>query len=147
MKGEQFQMREMLDDIDRMEREREKRETQQMMLRLDSKYVRMGEKELLEQPDGSVIIIGQELFRNGRYNWHFYRTVMTFAENRSRGRYSVFVQADNKEWPEVPPWAHVIGHEDEPRDIDFYRNHIHWCTGQVTEPIKTWWQKKWEEYR
>ena len=78
MKGEQFQMREMLDEIDRMEQEREKRETQQMMMRLDSKYVRMGEKELLEQPDGSVIIIGQELFRNGRYNWHFYRTVMTF---------------------------------------------------------------------
>ena len=140
MKGKQISV---MDEVDRFEIERKKRETDAIMARLDEKCRRMSEKELLNQPDGSVVIIGQSLFRNGHYARHFYRTVMTFAQSGTRGRYPVFVQAENEEWPETPPWAQVVNHEDEPRDINYFQEHIHWATGEVTEPIVTWWQKRW----
>ena len=142
MKGTQIAMT-VLGDYDRYEAERERRETERIMRTLDERCARMGEKELMAQPDGSVVIIGQHLFRNNHSTWHFYRTVMTFATSGTRGRYPVFVQADNAEWPDLPPWAQVVGHENELRDIHYYQEHIHWVTGEVTEPIRTWWQKRW----
>ena len=54
------------------------------------------------------------------------------------------MEARNAEFPERPPWAAVIGHEDEPRDIDYYPSMIHWFTGEVVEPVKTWHMKDWE---
>lgn len=142
MRGKQLRMDSMIEDIDRYEMERERREKDAIKKRLDEKYTRMYEKELLEQPDGSVVIIGQNLFRNNHYTWHFYRTIKTSFENYGREKHSVFVQANNEEWPDVPPWAQVVGHEDELRDIHFFREHIHWLTGEVVEPITTWWMKK-----
>lgn len=151
MKGKQMAMTAILAEADRGEIERrrhewarEKEQTDRITAELDAKFGRMGEKDLLKQPDGSVVIIGQSLFRNDHYTRHFYRTVMTFAESRTRERHPVFVQANNEDWPDVPPWAQVENHEDELRDIDFFREHIHWATGEVTEPIRTWWMKEWE---
>lgn len=146
MKGKQMKMTSVMEEIDRYELEREKRETRRIMDSLDEKYGRSDEKALLKKPDGCVVIIGQYLFRNEHYTWHFYRTVMTFSYTKSRGKYSIFVQANNEEWPDVPPWAQVVNHENEPRDIDYYRDHIHWATDEVVEPIRTWWQKRWEDY-
>lgn len=91
MRGKQIAMDSALADLDRYELERERRETEAVKARLDEKYIRMNAQQLLDQPDGSVVIIGQDLFRNGHYTLHFYRTVMTFNENRSRGKYSIFV--------------------------------------------------------
>ena len=153
MKGKQIAMDSLLIDLDRAEEERrkhewarEKEQTDRIIRELDEKYGRKYEKELKELPDGSVVIIAQHLYRNDHYTWHFYRTVMTFSENAGRGRYSVFVQANNEEWPDVPPWAVVVGHENELKDIDYNNDHYHWATGEVVEPIKTWWIKEWEDF-
>lgn len=149
MKGRQMAMDSLLREADRDEQERKKREwarekeqTDRITAELDEKYGRMGEKDLLALSDGSVVIIAQSLFRNDHYTRHFYRTVMTFSTGLNTGRHSVFVQADNEEWPDIPPWAQVVNYEDDPRTMVYYQEHIHWATGEVTEPIITRWHQK-----
>ena len=144
MKGKQMAMDGMLEEIDQRELERERHEQARIIAELDRKYERMNMQQLLDRPNGSVVIIGQMLFRNGHNSWHFFRTVMTFAYSKSRGKYSVFVQAEDEQWPETPPWAQTQNHEDEPRDIDYFQHHIHWVTGEVEKPIRTWWMEKWD---
>ena len=147
MKGKQIAMDSALADLDRWELEREKREKETMIRQLDEKYGRMdyGMLRNAEYPAGSVVIIGQNLFRNNHYTRHFYRTVLIYWSNLS-GTYpnrAHFVQANNEEWPDIPPWAETVGHEGELKDITYYPEHIHWATGEVVEPIETWWMKKW----
>lgn len=149
MKGKQLAMDSALADMDRYELEREQRETDMIRDRLDSKYGRMDYNKLrnLEYPAGSVVIIGQRLFRNNHYTMHFYRTVLIYWSNLC-GTYqnrAYFIQANNEEWPDIPPWADTVGHEDELKDITWYPEHIHWATGEIVEPIETWWMKKWRE--
>ena len=147
MKGKQIAMTEALADLDRYELERERRETDAIKARLDEKYGRMDYRKLIGRgyPAGSVVIIGQNLFRNGRYKWHFYRTILNYHRASTDPNREVFVEATNEEWPERPTWADTVGHEGEPKDIDWNRDHIHWATGEIVEPIKTWWMKEWEE--
>jgi len=152
MKGRQMAMDSLLKDADRHEEERRRREwarekerTDAIKRTLDAKYSRAHEKELKQLECGTVIIIGQELFRNGHYTTHFYRTVLTFYDGGTEKHRPIFIQADNEEWPDVPPWAQVENHEEELRDIGYYTKHIHWNTGEVTEPVTTWWMKKWQE--
>lgn len=147
MKGKQLAFDSALADLDRYELEREKRETDAITARLDEKYGRMDLGKLMAcgYPAGSVVIIGQSLFRNNHYTRHFYRTVLIYWTNLS-GTYpnrAYFVQANNEEWPEIPPWAETVNHEGELKDINWYPEHIHWATGEVVEPIETWWMKKW----
>ena len=149
MKGKQLAFDSALADLDRYELEREKRETDAVVARLDEKFGRMDYAKVraMEYPAGSVVIIGQSLFRNDHYTRHFYRTVLIYWSNLS-GTYpnkAVFVQANNEEWPDIPPWADTVGHVGELKDIDWYPEHIHWATGEVVEPIETWWMKKWRE--
>ena len=44
----------------------------------------------------------------------------------------------------MPPWADTVGHEGEARDISLHYGLIYWDTGEVVEPIKTWWMERWE---
>jgi len=144
MKGKQLAMDSMLADLDRYEIERERRETDAIKARLDAKYERMDYWKLRErgyQP-GSVVIIGQNLCR-GRYSWHFYRTVLNYYPSCTDPNQAIFVEDRNEEFPERPQWADTVGHEGEPKDIHWYGEHIHWFTGEVVEPIETWWMKKW----
>ena len=145
MKGKQLAFDSALADLDRYELEREKRETDAITARLDEKYGRADYQKLkdMEYPEGSVVIIGQNLFRDGHYKWHFYRTVMIYHPKGVDCCRAFFVEAVNDEFPERPPWADTVGHEDDPRDIDYYPAHIHWFTGEVVEPIETWHMKEW----
>jgi hypothetical protein len=146
MKLKQMAMDAALADLDRYELEREKRETDAIKARLDDKYERIDRLKLknMEYTEGSVVIIAQNLFRDGHYKWHFYRTVMTYHPKRSEACRAFFVESRNEEFPERPPWADTVGHEDDPRDIDFYPDMIHWITGEIEDPIKTWAMKRWE---
>ena len=146
MKGRQLAMDEALADLDRYELEREKLETDAIRARLDEKYERVDCWKLknMEYPEGSVVIIAQNLFRDGHYKWHFYRTVMTYHPKRSEACRAFFVESRDEEFPERPPWADTVGHEGDPKDIDYYPEMIHWFTGEVVEPIKTWDMKRWE---
>ena len=145
MIGKQLAFDSALADLDRYELEREKRETDAIKARLDEKYGRADYQKLkdMEYPEGSVVIIGQNLFRDGHYKWHFYRTVMIYHPKGVDCCRAFFVEAGNDEFPERPPWADTVGHEDDPRDIDYYPAHIHWFTGEVVEPIETWHMKEW----
>lgn len=147
MRGKQLAMDSALADLDRYELEREKRETDAIRDRLDAKYGRMdlGKLTRMEYPEGSVVIIGQNLFRNGHYTRHFYRTVLIYHPKGVASCRAFFVESRNEEFPERPPWAGVVGHEDDPRDIDYYQEHIHWATGEIVEPVKTSFMKDWEE--
>ena len=147
MRGKQLAFDSALADLDRYELEREKRETDAIRARLDEKYERADYWKLknMEYPEGSVLIIGQNLFRDGHYKWHFYRTVLAYHPKRSEACRAFFVESRNEEFPERPPWANVVGHEEDPKDIDYYPDMIHWVTGEVIEPIKTWHMRKWEE--
>ena len=147
MKGKQIAMDSALADLDRWELERERRETDQIRDRLDEKYERVDHQKLRNQeyPEGSVVIIAQNLFRNGHYKWHFYRTVMTYHPKGMECCRAFFVESRSEEFPERPPWADTVGHEEDPRDIDYYPSMIHWITGEIVEPIKTWDMKRWEE--
>ena len=144
MKSKQLRMDSELEELDRYQLARERREVNAILDRLDTKYGRATEGDLKQLPAGSVVIIGQDVFRNEHYTKHFYRTVMNFSRTMHDPKNIVFVQADNEEWPDIPPWAGVMGHDDELKDISFYQHHMHWATGEVVEPIETWWMKKWE---
>ena len=146
MKGKQLAMDYALADLDRYELEREKRETDAIRTRLDDRYERADYQKLkdMEYPEGSVVIIAQSVFRGGHYTWHFYRTVMTYHPKGVECCRAFFVESRNEEFPERPPWAGVVGHEDDPKDIDFYPDMIHWFTGEVVEPVRTWHMKKWD---
>ena len=145
MKGKQLAFDSALADLDRYELEREKRETDAIRDRLDEKYGRMDYWKLRNAgyPAGSVVIIGQRFLRNNHYTLRFYRTVLNYCRTCSNPHKEVFVQANNEEWPDIPPWADTVGHEGELKDIDWYSGHIHWATGEITEPVATWWMKEW----
>ena len=149
MKGKQLAFDSALADLDRYELERERRETDAIRARLDERYERVDYQKLKNQeyPEGSVVIIAQNLFRNGHNTWHFYRTVMTYHPKGLDCCRAFFVESRNEEFPESPPWADTVGHEDDPRDIDYYPDMIHWFTGEVVEPIETWSMKEHNEWR
>ena len=146
MKGKQLAFDSALADLDRYELEREKRETDAIKARLDEKYGRMDYWKVRagEYPKGSVVIIAQKLFRNDHYTWHFYRTVLNYAKTCNNPKKAIFVQANNEQWPDIPPWADTVGHEGELKDIDWCSSMIHWATGEIAEPIETWWMRKWD---
>ena len=146
MKGEQLAMNSMLKEIDRYNLEREKREKDAIRAGLDEKYERADIRKLksMEYPEGSVVIIAQNLCR-GRSAWHFYRTVLIYHPKGVDCCRAFFVESRNEEFQERPPWADVVGHEDDPKSIDFYPEHIHWITGEVVEPIRTWSMKEWDK--
>ena len=135
----------MMAEVDRFTLERERREKEETIRRLDEKYQRLNTRaaDKHELPEGLVIIIGQPLFRNGRYTMHFYRAVLGYHMDCTGRWVPHLVEQQTEEWPDVPPWAHVVNHEHEARDIGFYHDHLYWNTGEVGEPVITWWQKKW----
>lgn len=146
VKGKQIAMDEVLGEYDKF---KEKMEVQEMIAkinRLDDKYGRMNYRKLMDKgyPKGSVVIIAQNFYRiDGRCRWHFYRTVLNYCRTGADPRTPVFVEATNEEYPERPPWADTVGHEGERKDIGWYPEHIHWATGEIVEPITTWWMKEW----
>ena len=145
MKSKQLAMDEVLEDLERFAREMIHGEQTQIIQRLDEQYERMEYKKLnnKEYKAGSVVIIAQRIFRNGYYNWHFLRTVLNYYELKG---YAVFVEDTNDEYPERPPWAETVGHEGERKDIHWSQEMIHWFTGEIVEPIETWWMKEYREW-
>lgn len=142
MKNEQLDMKA---EVDRFILERERREKEEMIRRLDEKYTRLDQRaaDKAELPAGLVVIIGQDVFRNGRYTMHFYRAVLGYHRTCNRSIVPHLVEQQTEEWPDVPPWAHVVGHEKEARDNDIHSPNLYWNTGEVGEPVITWWQKAW----
>ena len=152
MRGKQMAMDSLLREADwqeqeriKQEWEREKERTDRIIAELDGKYERVDYWKLKNQeyPEGSVVIIGQNVFRNNHYTRHFYRTVMIYHPKGVESCRAFFVESRNDEFHERPPWADTVGHEDDPRDIDYYPEMIHWITGEVVEPIRTWSMKEW----
>ena len=151
MKGKQMVMDSLLREADWNEKERKKQEwarekerTDRITAEMDRKYKRADYWKLKgkEYPEGSVVIIGQDVFRNDHYTRHFYRTVMIYHPKGVDCCRAFFVESGNDEFPERPPWADTVGHEDDPRDIDYYPDMIHWITGEVVEPVRTYWMKR-----
>lgn len=149
--GKQLAMDSLLAEADWNEQERKRREwaaekarTDAETRRLDEKYGRMDIRKIREKyPEGSVVIVGQDVYRDGHYTRHFYRTVMGFHASCADPWMPHLVEAQDAQWPDIPPWAHTAGHEGEARDIGINGNLLYWATGEVVEPIVTWWQKKW----
>lgn len=146
MKGKQMSL---MDEVDRYEQERERRKTEETIRRLDEKYQRLDEWAAMrgEIPAGTVVIIGQNLFRNGHYTMHFYRTVLDYHASCAKPTTPHMVEQQTEEWPDVPPWADTVGHVGEARDIGIHTGLLYWNTGEVTEPIPTWWMKEWERVK
>lgn len=146
-KGTQLAMDAALADLDRYELEKERRQTNAIKARLDEKYhiLDMRACDRGEIPAGTVVIIGQELFRNEHYTMHFYRTVLDYHRSLHNPTTPHFVEQQTEEWPDVPPWADTVGHEGEARDIGLHSGLIYWDTEEIVEPIKTWWMKEWED--
>ena len=146
MKGKQLAMESALADLDRYELDREKRETEAIRARLDAKYphldIRAADRG--EIPAGTVVIVGQNLFRNEHYTLHFYRTVLDYHRSLHNPTTPHLVEQQTEEWPDVPPWADTVGHEGEARDIGLHSGMTFWNTGEVVDPVKTWWMKKWD---
>jgi hypothetical protein len=127
--------------------------------RLNEKYKRLDRRacDRGEIPAGTVVIIGQVLFRDEHYTMHFYRAILGYHSSLANPTTPHFIESQTEEWPDVPPWAHVIGHENEARDIELSLSLEYWDTGETVEPIKTWWMikeeetiakfKRWEEER
>ena len=137
MKNEQMSM---MDEVDRFEKLRNKRMRDETIAQLDAKYKRITIKETrgTDLPAGLVVIIAQDVMRDNVIKTHFYRAVLGY-HNTVSGPMAHLVEAQNEEWPDVPPWATTIGHEKEPRNIGFYYDHLYWNTGEIVEPIKLWW--------
>ena len=152
MKSRPMAMDGLLKEADWNERERKRREwalekeqTDAVVRMLDEKYGRMDILRMERKyPAGTVVIIGQDLFRNDHYTMHFYRAILGYHASCSDPFVPHLLEAPDDEWPDVPPWAHVAGHENEARDIGISIGHLHWAIGK-TEPVLTWWQKEWGE--
>lgn len=153
MKGRQMAMDSLLREADWNEEERKKRDwarekaqTDAIRNGLDEKYHRLDQRacDRGEIPAGTVVIIGQDLFRDGHYTLHFYRTVLDYHRSLHNPTTPHFVEQQTEEWPDVPPWADTVGHEGEARDMSLHYGLIYWDTGEVVEPIKTWWMERWE---
>ena len=133
-----------MDELDRYELEKEKREVQAVLDKLNRNYTKVSYKDLEDgkYTPGTVVIIGQNVFKKNHYTKHFYRTVLDFHRTLY-GREAHMVESQNEEWPDIPPWAHTVNHEGEARDIHADPMHEHWVSGEIVEPIETWWIKQW----
>ena len=135
--GRWDQQMNILDDVDLYE----SRKAEQTEMRLNEKYTRITHRNVHEYPAGTVVIVGQEMFRNGKYMMHFYRTVLGYHRSATDSAVPHFVECQNDEWPDVPPWSHVTGHENDPRDIHLTFSLKYWTNGEKTEPIERWIDK------
>ena len=125
----------ILGDVDQYVAERERREAQAVIRRLDENYMRITAGELeRDGPDGLVVIICQEVFRNGRYTKHFYRAILGHHSTVS-GRMAHLVADPDEEWPDVVPWGGVAGHPDWPKWNYPSYSGCYWITGKIVEPI------------
>ena len=137
MMGKRDQQMNILDDVDLYE----SRNAEQTEKRLNENYTRITHRNVHEYPAGTVVIIGQKLFRNERYTTHFYRTVLGYHSSYCESDVPHFVESQNDEWPDVPPWAHVTGHEEEPRDIGLSYTLKYWTNGEKAQQIERWIDK------
>ena len=138
-----------LADLDRAEVARLRLENDETIRRMDEKYARVDYNRLCRQEyvPGSVVIIGQYIRWGTQIaQLKLFRTVLSYFTNRYETK-AVFVEGTNEEYPERPIWADTVGHEGELKDISWYPEHIHWFTGEVVEPVETWWMKQWREFR
>lgn len=149
MRGKQLAMDSALEDLDRAERARLRMENEATIRRMDEKYERVDFNRLRKQEyvPGSVIIIGQYIrWGTATAQLKLFRTVLNYYENRYDIN-AVFVEGTNEDYPERPIWADTENHEGELKDIGWFSEHIHWFTGEIVEPIETWWMKDWREFR
>ena len=149
MKAKQLAMESTLEEVDRFESERIRREEAEMIHRLDEQYEKMdyGRLNRMEYMAGSVVIIGQKLFRNGVDKMHFFRTVLNYYKTPTGYNTEVFVEDTNDRFPERPPWGSVVNHENDRKDSRFNQMFRYWFTGEIVEPIETWWMKEYREWR
>ena len=149
MKAKQLAMDSALEDLDRAEMARLRTANEETIRRMDEKYKRVDYNRLRKQEyvPGTVVIIGQYIrWGTPMARLKLFRTVLSYYKNRYETR-EVFVEATNEEYPERPIWAETVGHEGELKDISWYGEHVHWLTGEIVEPIETWWMKEWREFR
>ena len=148
MKAKQLAMDSALEDLDRAEMARLRAANEETIRRMDEKYKRVEYNRLRKQEydPGTVVIIGQYIGWGTQKRLKLFRTVLSYFTNRG-GTNPVFVEGTNEEYPERPIWAETVGHEGELKDISWYGDHIHWLTGEIVEPIETWWLKDWREFR
>ncbi len=148
MRGKQLAMDSALEDLDRTTLARIRMENEETIRRMDEKYERVDYRKLCKQEyvPGTVVIIGQYIGWGTQRKIHLLRTVLNYFTNRY-DTIAHFVEGTNEEYPERPIWVDTVGHEGELKDIDWHVDHIHWLTGEVVEPIETWWMKDWREFR
>ena len=123
----------VMDEVDQCIVEIEQRAAAEVIRRLDENYRHVDWSDLGHLPDGLVVIICLEVFRKGRYQKHFYRTIV--GRHGSVSGPKIYLVADpDEEWPDVVPWAGVAGHPDWPKWLS-YPNFDGWTNGEIVEPI------------
>lgn len=123
----------VMEEVDQCIVEIEQRAAAEVIRRLDENYLRINWPDMHYLQDGLVVIVCQEVFRKGRYQKHFYRTVLGRSGNNGT---KIHLVADpNTEWPDVVPWAGVDGHPDWPKWITPYSDFKGWTKGEIVEPI------------
>lgn len=133
----------MFDDVDKYELERKKREAENKILKLDEKYRRIHFNDFKPDiiPPGTVVIVMQTFFRNDHLEKHFYRCIVGYHDRCHADNVPHVIESITEQWPERPPWADVVGHEDEPRDCHIEPGFEYWLTDEVAEPIIRWIDK------
>ena len=126
-----------MEEVDRYQLEREKREVNDKIRYLDENYQRITARELEKAgfPAGTVVIIGQDLFRNGHYTKHFYRSVLNYHEALCGTMTDLFAAPD-AEWPEDVPWAGVVNRPDYHKYINPEYTMMYWTRHEVVDPIE-----------
>ena len=126
-----------MDEVDRYELEKERRAERETIRRLDEKYQLISCRDLdsLELPVGTVVIVCQDLFRNGHESKHFYRTILNYHKAIGGIMTDLFA-APNEEWPDEVPWAGVVGRPDYHKHIYPAYTMTYWTKYEVVEPIE-----------
>lgn len=123
------------DEVDEFIIRQERAEVDRIRQRLNTEYSKPKiDANKTELPEGLVVIVSQDLFRNGHYTTHFYRTVLGY-HMAVGGRMTHLVAAPNEEWPDIVPWAGVAGRPDYKKWIYPGYGHDYWTRGEITEPI------------
>ena len=115
----------LLGQIDRFEMEK----TMQIMARLEREYEAPNFTDHL--PEGLVIIARQDLFRDGKYHPHFYRTVLGYHHTVACPHEHIIWQPD-EEWPDEPVWG---GENPKQRWIYPGYDFRFFTKGEIVEPV------------
>lgn len=125
----------ILDEVDEFTIRQEKAEKDRIIRKLAEGYEEIKlDNYRTDKPEGLVVILSQDLFRNEHMTTHFYRTVLGY-HRAVRGMMMHLVADPDEEWPDVVPWAGVAGRPDYKKWVYPHYVFRYWTKGEIVEPI------------